>query len=137
MSIVMKNFVSLSITHLWYVYYPLDSCYCLEILIFCCGSKEEIHSFILLSIDFFSLRFKTFDYVLVFKLKCLILSMNSTWLMKQANLDFKLLESLTSSSSKIVCRCGSSSSGVWTCYLYYQTELLNHAILGLSWWQPS
>ena len=54
MSIVMKNFVSLGITHLWYVYYPLDSCYCLEILIFCCGSKEEIHSFILLSIDFFS-----------------------------------------------------------------------------------
>ena len=85
---------------------------------------------------FFWLRFKTFDYVLVFKLKCLILSTNLTWLMKQADLNFKLLESFTSSSSKDVCRLGSSSSGVWTCYLYYQTEL-NHSILGLSWLQPS
>ena len=85
---------------------------------------------------FFFLRFKTFDYVLVFKLKCLILSTNLTWLMKQADLNFKLLETLTSSSSKSVCRLGSSSSGVWTCYLYYQTKL-NHSILGLSWLQPS
>ena len=85
---------------------------------------------------FFFLRFKTFDYVLVFKLKCLILSTGLTWLLKQADLNFKLLESLTSSSSKGVCMLWSSSSGVWTCYLYYQTEL-NHSILGLSWLQPS
>ena len=97
---------------------------------------NPLFSFIIHWFFFFFLRFKTFDYVLVFNLKCLILSTNLTWLMNQADLNFKLLETLTSSSSKSVCRLGSSSSGVWTCYLYYQTEL-NHSILGLSLLQPS